>query len=290
MTTGTQLVADIAFVKHIAGDGQTVGCDKSSLAVGDPRGGGGGASEKFRRGVCPGVLVCRANDDRPRSGGSDQHVLVKGEIVVIGIFFVILAEPIGEVFGDVADLLAHLAAGNRRAAASRVIGDHVLKTVVQHARHQGGLTQTGVPDNGGASGIQALQRHGVIHQAHICPRPHGDLTGGIGGAMLGIGGNCPCQTVGKISVIRGHILVIHRKQGKAAVDDLLGGAVFVGNLRLKIAMNEKRKLFSLAREYCCEWEGKRLAAYHARGDDGFDLCFTRAKILGTGIIDPFLKV
>ena len=205
-------------------------------------------------------------------------MLVKGQGAVIGILLVIFAEPVVEPIGDATELLTHLAAGNGGAAAARIVGDDVGKARIQHARHQGGLAQAGVTDHGGASGVQTALGHRVVQKAHICPRPHGDLAEGLGAAMLGIGDHRRRKSVGKIIVVGGHVIVTYRNEGKAAVDDLLGGTVFVVNSRFKIAMDEKGDLIPILGDRRRKGEGKGLAAHGSARDQILQIRLSRAKV------------
>ena len=104
-----------------------------------------------------------------------------------------------------------------------------------------------------------------------------------------------CQTVGKIIVVGGYVLVAEGKDGKSAVYDLLGGLMTVGNLGTEIGHYEEGEFSFFGGDGNVEGEGEFLAVYgafhqnsaancltRAEFRDGFFLFYGEAKIFGLG--------
>ena len=165
-------------------------------------------------------------------------MLVKGHCSFVGyILFVVFAEPVGEIAGDLLHPLPHLITGDSRAAAARIVGVGKEESLIGRPTEKGGLTQAGVAADHGTGFVEAGFALGVVQHALCRPRPQGDLAG-VGGASLPVGVEDTRQAAREVAVVTRHVAVAEGQDGKAVVGDLLGGHVAVGDVGAEVDVDE----------------------------------------------------
>ena len=223
----------------VARHGESILADDSLHAEGLIGGGGGHAGKHFRDGVCPRILQSRGHVGVAGGNGGDEEVLVEGHIgFLANILFVVLAEPVGEIAGDLLHSFPHLVAGDSRAAAARIIGMGEEEPLVGGSAEQGGLAQAGVTADHSAGHIQTGLFFGVVQHSLCRPRPQGDLTG-VGGVPLAVGVEDTREAIGKVAVIARHVAIAKGQHRKAVIRDLLGGHVAVGDVGAEVDVDEE---------------------------------------------------
>ena len=75
----------------------------------------------------------------------------------------------------------------------------------------------------------------------------------------------PCQTVSKVPVIPGYIVIAEGQHGEAAVEDLLDGLVVVGNLRTEVDVDKEGVLPRRSGNRSPEGKGEDRSFYGAIG-------------------------